>query len=780
MMPRQISLGNNTSNGKKQSTEEQQVAMHKTDVSQNEGHALNMLDEKLVKSIADKKEREQKAAEKLKKQMEKEQKAATLLAEKEERERKAAEKVAEREKKQQEKERKAAEMLAEQKEKERKAAERAAEKEKRDAEKAAEKEKKEVERRAKMEAKEAAKREKELIKEEQKRIKEEEKKKKEEEKKKKEEEKKKKGEALSKMHLKNFFSPISKQYSKEDKNAIYNDPQIASFYGHFKPFFVKQNVKMAPINRFQHPVSDNFHELVTEIHLYNDHRVEGPQNASRLPQKKDDPKSYLEEFLSNVNSTLLKKRGTQNMMSIKELWQQRVERPEPASEIDMDTEFCNSATISLDDHQGVLGNDDRNHTEGSIISDFSMGDPFDVLKDPNKIKMKFLKFGEDYRPAYYGTWSKISKRITSRRPFAQDNDLFNYEYDSTAEWEEDEEGEELKSEDDDDDDFEDKDFQAQSDAELSSDSDQESWLVPEGYLSEDEGVPESDMISAESTLSKHLNKKGNKEFQKKAKIVQPLKPIVVGPVFEQIFGDKQHPLAQYGIQILTESPLPIDPFKKTSDHSRAISTQITAPIVIKSKSRSKAKPKSKTKVADEASFGLNPPTEGQLLKEAICPIINEATAEMKIFVSDTDKVLTNSPQLLTDDSLRNEYHEPVISRVATSITSLFENVEISSKITDNKFSHSIDSDGQDLAPKKRKRAGKLVLAEGKDILMNDVPKVIQDLSCENTGSVENEWINLDIPKPKGKKSKKEASPTNGSSMEGRNTLLITTNMSTDV
>ena len=53
-----------------------------------------------------------------------------------------------------------------------------------------------------------------------------------------------------------------------------------------------------------------------------------------------------------------------------------------------------------------------------------------------------------------GTWSKISSVISGRKPFAQDADLLDYEYDSEAEWEEDEPGEELKSDDDLDDDEE--------------------------------------------------------------------------------------------------------------------------------------------------------------------------------------------------------------------------------------------------------------------------------------------------------------------------------------
>jgi hypothetical protein len=57
--------------------------------------------------------------------------------------------------------------------------------------------------------------------------------------------------------------------------------------------------------------------------------------------------------------------------------------------------------------------------------------------------MKTLSFAEDYRPPYYGTYSKKSLIISGRRPFAKDHELFHYEYDSEEEWEEEIEGEDI-------------------------------------------------------------------------------------------------------------------------------------------------------------------------------------------------------------------------------------------------------------------------------------------------------------------------------------------------
>jgi chromatin assembly factor 1 subunit A len=53
---------------------------------------------------------------------------------------------------------------------------------------------------------------------------------------------------------------------------------------------------------------------------------------------------------------------------------------------------------------------------------------------PNKYR--FLSFHEDCRPAYHGTWSKTSSVVTGKTPFAKETSVFDYDYDSEAEWEE--------------------------------------------------------------------------------------------------------------------------------------------------------------------------------------------------------------------------------------------------------------------------------------------------------------------------------------------------------
>jgi len=66
-------------------------------------------------------------------------------------------------------------------------------------------------------------------------------------------------------------------------------------------------------------------------------------------------------------------------------------------------------------------------------------------------RMRTLKFFEDYRPAYFGTFSKRSKLLNGRKPFYKDSSLFNYDVDSEEDWSEEEEGEDIEMSDGDDD-----------------------------------------------------------------------------------------------------------------------------------------------------------------------------------------------------------------------------------------------------------------------------------------------------------------------------------------
>lgn len=86
-------------------------------------------------------------------------------------------------------------------------------------------------------------------------------------------------------------------------------------------------------------------------------------------------------------------------------------------------------------------------TEVKPSSSSSRRRPQELLR---KVRMKSLKFGEDVRPPYQGTFTrkvpKSSAQKIARNPFRRCLPETNYDYDSEAEWEEPEEGEELDSE----------------------------------------------------------------------------------------------------------------------------------------------------------------------------------------------------------------------------------------------------------------------------------------------------------------------------------------------
>jgi chromatin assembly factor 1 subunit A len=71
----------------------------------------------------------------------------------------------------------------------------------------------------------------------------------------------------------------------------------------------------------------------------------------------------------------------------------------------------------------------------------------------NSLPHKYLKFAEDVRPPYVGTYSRIptsSGLFHGRKPFQRALPGVNYDYDSEADWVADDEGEDLLSEDEDD------------------------------------------------------------------------------------------------------------------------------------------------------------------------------------------------------------------------------------------------------------------------------------------------------------------------------------------
>ena len=173
------------------------------------------------------------------------------------------------------------------------------------------------------------------------------------------------------------------------------------------------------------------------------------------------------------------------------------------------------------------------------------------LHDRTRILAKVLIFHSDERPGYYGTFTKRSRLIKPRRPFARDDIAIDYAYDSGAEWGEEEEGggDDILGDSDDE-----RDDEEESD-------DLDGWLVDgeDGEtatpVDEREGL-EAFPFPPLPEGGKHKRKvEKEKETDtesktKKRKAVVPLVPFIKGPCWEAEIGDCEYePLNHYRIQL---------------------------------------------------------------------------------------------------------------------------------------------------------------------------------------------------------------------------------------
>ncbi|CAA7265402.1 unnamed protein product [Cyclocybe aegerita] len=180
----------------------------------------------------------------------------------------------------------------------------------------------------------------------------------------------------------------------------------------------------------------------------------------------------------------------------------------------------------------------------------------DKLRDREFLPAKVFCFREDSRPGYFGTWTRSSKIIGPRTPFAKDTLVFDYGYDSGEEWEEEPAGEDVAEDADDDD----------GDAD-EQDSDMDSWLVDDdeepvdiSSLGRDSPPPLFDFPGPQP-LPKRKAEDPEAKTSKKRKTVVPLVPFAKGPIWETIVGKCPYePFNPYAIQLFNDTPLSVDPF----------------------------------------------------------------------------------------------------------------------------------------------------------------------------------------------------------------------------
>ncbi|EFX65892.1 hypothetical protein DAPPUDRAFT_264049 [Daphnia pulex] len=115
-----------------------------------------------------------------------------------------------------------------------------------------------------------------------------------------------------------------------------------------------------------------------------------------------------------------------------------------------------------------------------------------------RMRPKLLKFQENLRPAYWGTWRKSSNSVGPRRPFGKET-TFDYDVDSDDEWEKEAEpGESLTD----------------SECEGERERVDHQFVVPDGYLSEEEGEKHEDGRASErERFLKELKEKARSRFK---------------------------------------------------------------------------------------------------------------------------------------------------------------------------------------------------------------------------------------------------------------------------
>ncbi|OKL64000.1 hypothetical protein UA08_00359 [Talaromyces atroroseus] len=289
------------------------------------------------------------------------------------------------------------------------------EKEEKDRLKLEEKARKEAEKQAKEEEKkrrEAEREEERKKREEKKKIKEEEKQAKEEEKRKKEEEKTKK--ERSQMRLNAFFAkptastakpanigPPSPQKGLTQETAKPLSPgktreaSQSNYRKEFPAFFLQSNTHLSPPHQFQRDSEALYHIC---------------QKLDGFLKQPTTPPAYRGSELFDMIP--YQRRNGRNIKSVRTI--------------------VNSAQ------------NESNH--------INLAEPNTTfLRDQlKKVTMKSLRFGEDVRPPYYGTFTKPLSHNQAhklcRAPYTRIIPGVNYDYDSEAEWEEPEEGEDLDSE----------------------------------------------------------------------------------------------------------------------------------------------------------------------------------------------------------------------------------------------------------------------------------------------------------------------------------------------
>ncbi|KAF9264861.1 hypothetical protein L218DRAFT_209809 [Marasmius fiardii PR-910] len=335
----------------------------------------------------------------------------------------------------------------------------------------------------------------------------------------------------------NFFTKSKPRKNETaSMNAGLSKNDTSDFERTFKPFVQKKDAEIAPVNSFLKCKTRHAAETSKDIIVLDsdDEKVDDPgisESVSRLSasERFRDALSALPEY------SLYRPRFRGSSFSFKTYYSPSVrELMKQLSEAELTDD---ASAVRLIIHQ---------------------------LADRNMFPAKVLIFNEDNRPGYFGTWTRSSRFVGSRTPFAKDVLGIDYGYDSGEDWDE---GDCVGGADDvvDDDDDE----QGSED----DDSEMDDWLVDDDEV-EEAGPPLSDFDLPDIPLPSKRKAEEDNKATKKRKVVVPLVPYTKGPIWEAVIGEcNDNVLSPYQIRFFNDASHSLDPFTFVSSVARTKKTQ---------------------------------------------------------------------------------------------------------------------------------------------------------------------------------------------------------------
>ncbi|KAL0579981.1 hypothetical protein V5O48_002065 [Marasmius crinis-equi] len=355
----------------------------------------------------------------------------------------------------------------------------------------------------------------------------------------------KKQKEAQKSLMANFFNSKPKAQTSNHLNgkATSSKTDISEFEKTFKSFVHKKDTELAPVNAFlnrKKRVASGTSKDIIVVDSDDESmpRSTRPVNQLSIRERLRDAMSALPEhphYLPPRSSS------QQNTPSYKTYYSPSVrELMKRLSEAEMtdDTSAVRSITQTLADRQ--------------------------------ILPAKVLIFHEDNRPGYFGTWTRSSRVVGSRTPFAKDVVDIDYGYDSGEDWDEGEnagDADDVVDEDDDDQDSEDQ------------ESDMDDWLVDDDEV-EESAPPPPDLTLPDVPLPTKRKAEEDEKASKKRKVVVPLVPYAKGPCWESVIGEcTDNVLSPYQIRFFNDASYSLDPFTFVSTMNETVKRkQKTEPV----------------------------------------------------------------------------------------------------------------------------------------------------------------------------------------------------------